>query len=38
MSSVVTTTMLRDVLDGFNAHDLDAIMSHFSEDCVFETP
>jgi ketosteroid isomerase-like protein len=31
-------TILRDVLDAFNAHDLDAIMSHFSEDCVFEAP
>jgi taurine dehydrogenase small subunit len=29
---------LRDVLNAFNRHDLDAIMSHFSEDCVFETP
>ena len=29
---------LRAVLDGFNAHDLDAIMSHFAEDCVFESP
>jgi ketosteroid isomerase-like protein len=38
MSSVVTTEMLRQVLDGFNEHDLDAIMSHFSEDCVFEAP
>jgi ketosteroid isomerase-like protein len=30
--------MLRDVLDAFNRHDLDAIMSHFAEDCVFEAP
>lgn len=29
---------LRDVLDAFNQHDLEAIMSHFSEDCVFEAP
>ena len=29
---------LRDVLDAFNRHDLDAIMSHFAEDCVFEAP
>jgi len=29
---------LREVLDGFNRHDLDAIMSHFADDCVFETP
>ena len=30
--------VLRDVLDAFNRHDLDAIMSHFLEDCVFEAP
>ena len=29
---------LRAVLDGFNRHDLDAIMSHFADDCVFESP
>ena len=29
---------LQAVLDGFNAHDLDAILSHFTEDCVFEAP
>ena len=29
---------LRAILDGFNAHDLDAILSHFAEDCVLETP
>ncbi len=26
------------MLDGFNRHDLDAIMSLFSDDCVFESP
>jgi hypothetical protein len=26
------------VLDAFNAHGLDAIMSHFAEDCIFESP
>jgi ketosteroid isomerase-like protein len=26
------------VLEAFNQHDLDAIMSHFAEDCVFESP
>ena len=26
------------MLDGFNAHDLDAIMSLFADDCVFESP
>jgi ketosteroid isomerase-like protein len=25
-------------LDAFNRHDLDAIMSHFADDCVFESP
>jgi ketosteroid isomerase-like protein len=30
--------MLRRVLVAFNEHDLDAIMSHFAEDGVFETP
>ena len=26
------------MLDGFNRHDLDAIMSLFADDCVFEAP
>ena len=26
------------VLEGFNRHDIDAIMAHFAEDCVFEAP
>jgi len=30
--------VLREVLDAFNRHDLDAIMSHFADDCVLETP
>ena len=30
--------VLREVIDAFNRHDLDAIMSHFSEDCSFESP
>lgn len=29
---------LRQVLVAFNRHDLDAIMSHFADDCVFESP
>jgi steroid delta-isomerase-like uncharacterized protein len=29
---------LKQVLDAFNRHDLDAIMSSFSDDCVFESP
>lgn len=34
----VTTESLQDVLDAFNRHDLDAIMAHFAEDAVFESP
>lgn len=38
MSSDRDVERMRQVLDLFNAHDLDAIMAHFSEDCVFESP
>lgn len=34
----VTSQTLRAFLAAFNAHDVDAIMSFFSEDCVFEMP
>ena len=34
----VTVDTLDRLVDAFNAHDLDAIMSHFAEDCVFESP
>lgn len=34
-ASVIT---LKAVLDAFNAHDLDRIMSFFAEDCVLEMP
>jgi hypothetical protein len=30
--------ILKEVLDAFNRHDLEAIMSHFADDCVFESP
>lgn len=30
--------MLEEFLAAFNAHDVDAIMGFFTEDCVFETP
>ena len=30
--------MLQGFLDAFNAHDVDAIMSFFAEDCVMEMP
>ena len=29
---------LQALLDAFNAHDVDAIMAFFTEDCVFDTP
>jgi ketosteroid isomerase-like protein len=29
---------LRDLVDAFNAHDLDRIMAFFTDDCVLETP
>jgi len=38
MSTERTIQMLRRVLDEFNKHDLDAIMTHSAEDCVFESP
>ena len=38
MSADGRVEVLRQVLDGFNRHDLDAIMAHFAEDCVFESP
>lgn len=32
----VTESFLQSFADAFNAHDVDAIMSHMTEDCVFE--
>ena len=29
---------LSEIAAAFNRHDLDAIMSHFTEDAVFESP
>lgn len=34
----VTTATLRAFLAAFNAHDLDAIMGFFAEDCEFDMP
>ena len=34
----VTEETCKQVMDAFNRHDLDAIMSHFSEDCSFDFP
>ena len=32
------TTMLRRLVEAFNAHDLDRILDFFAEDCVLESP
>ena len=37
-STNVNAGVLQAVLDAFNAHDVDAIMSFFAEDCVLEMP
>jgi ketosteroid isomerase-like protein len=33
-----TARFLQDWLEGWNAHDVDRIMSHYAEDAVFESP
>jgi ketosteroid isomerase-like protein len=38
MSDDVKLEVLDGVLDGFNRHDLEAILSFFTDDCVFESP
>jgi steroid delta-isomerase-like uncharacterized protein len=37
-STQAATPSLQAFLDAFNAHDVDAIMSFFTEDCVFDMP
>jgi steroid delta-isomerase-like uncharacterized protein len=37
-SAEAATPSLQAFLDAFNAHDVDAIMSFFTEDCVFDMP
>jgi len=34
----VSEERLRAIVDAFNAHDLDAIMAHFAEDCSLDMP
>ena len=34
----VSEATLRQLLDAFNRHDLDAVMSFFADDCVLEMP
>jgi ketosteroid isomerase-like protein len=36
--SEATVTVLRQITDAFNRHDLDAIMSFFTDDAVFLSP
>ena len=38
MASEGKVETLRQVLDGFNKHDLDAIMSHFAQDRAVDPP
>ena len=38
MAAERNVEVLQDVLDAFNRHDLDAIMGHFADECVFESP
>jgi ketosteroid isomerase-like protein len=37
-TSKVTAETLRRLRDAINAHDLDAVMSFFTDDCVLELP
>ena len=37
-SAKVAVPVLQAVLDAFNAHDLDLIMSFFADDCVMDMP
>src|SRR5687767_2653098 len=38
MRGAITITTLKEFLGAFNAHDLDAIMEFFSDDCEFCMP
>jgi len=38
MSEYVSRKLLKEFLDAFNQHHLDAIMDFFAEDCVFYMP
>ena len=37
MSDQLTAQDLADTFDAFNRHDVDAVMTHFADDCVFYT-
>lgn len=36
-AELATTTMLFNLFEAFNRHDLDAVLEFFAEDCVFKT-
>jgi ketosteroid isomerase-like protein len=38
MTQTVTVETLKEILDAFNRHDLDAIMAFFTEESVFDMP
>lgn len=38
MTQQPTHALLKDFLDAFNRHDLEAIMDYFADDCVFFMP
>jgi ketosteroid isomerase-like protein len=38
MIAMTDTSRLTGLLEAFNAHDLDRIMTFFADDCVLETP
>lgn len=35
MSSKITIELLDKIQDGFNRHDVDGILSHFADDCIW---
>ena len=37
MTKTLTAQELSDTFDAFNRHDIDGVMTHFAEDCVFYT-
>ena len=37
MSTALTAKDLADTFDAFNRHDIDGVMTHFADDCVFYT-
>lgn len=37
MTERLTASDLKDTFDAFNRHDIDGVMTHFADDCVFFT-